>query len=212
MTPLELEEYARRRYNAVDDTFFSSAEIMDYIYHACQELAQESQVIERIYTTTTVASTQAYDFPTNAMSFKRVTWNGRKLALIDMREDDAITGMNQATTDTGDPEVYWIWNRAIYLRPIPSSAQTLKMWSFNFPSEVSTTSTLEVPEQFHLKLANYVNQQMAVKDQNFIAAKYYGTLWEKDKLDVKRTMRKLKRGDGFSSTKDENMIVETIIS
>lgn len=212
MTPAQIEEYARRRYNAVGDTFWSQEEIFQHIYDACLEMSRECLSVERTYSTTTVSGTQGYDFPTNAMAIKRVTWNGRKLTPMDMREDDAITGLNMATTDTGNPEFYWIWNQTIYLRPIPGSAQTLKLWTYNFPSTVTTTSTLEIPEQFHLKIPNYVNQQMALKDQNFTAAEYYSSLWERDKTDIKRWMKKMKRADGFATVKDENMIVETFIT
>lgn len=212
MTPVQLEEYCRLRYNAVGDTFWSSDEIQKYITDGCMELARDCLVIERTYTSTTVNGTQSYDFPTNAMAIKRVTWDGYKLTPIDMRDDDAITGMNMATTDTGNPRYYWIWDNAIYLRPIPGSAATLKLWTVNFPSTVTTTSTLEIPDQFHLRLADFVNQQMAAKDQNFKGAEYYGQLWEKDKEDVKKWMRKMKRADGFASVKDENMVVETYIA
>ncbi len=212
MTPAQVEEYSRNRYNAINDTFWSSTEILKYIYDAAMELSRETLSIERTYTSTTVASTQAYDFPTTTMAIKRVTWDGKKLTPMSMREDDAVTGLNMTTTDTGNPEYYWIWDNAIYLRPIPASAATLKLWTYNFPDVPTATSTLEVPTQFHLKLCNYVNQQMALKDQNYTAARYYGGTWQKDIIDIKKWMKMMKRMDGFTSVKDENLMVETYIA
>lgn len=212
MTPTQLEEFARQRYNAVSDTFWSQAEILNYMYMACSEMASRCGVIERTFSTTTVSGTQAYDFPTNAKEIKRVTWDGKKLTPIDMREDDAATGMNMATTDTGNPEYYWQWNNAIYLRPVPGSAATLKVWSRNFPSSIAIGSTLEIPEEFHLRLANFINQQMAAKDQNFDAAQYWGSIWAQDLVHAEREMRKKKRADGFASVKDENLVIETYIT
>lgn len=212
MTPDQLEEYSRQRYNAVNDTFWSSTEIMSYITAASNDLARDTFVIERTYETTTVSGTQGYDYPTNAKDIKRVTWNGVKLIPIDMRLDDAMTGMNMATTDTGNPESYFIWNRTIYLRPIPGSAATLKLWTHNYPSTVSSTSTLEVPDEYHYDLADCVNMHMALKDQNFTAATYYGQLWEKKKSDIRKDMRRKKRADGFATVKDENyVIIESVI-
>src|SRR3990167_9776787 len=121
MTPAQIELSARRRYNAVNDTMWSESEMWDMIYGACLEVSDEGYVIERTYTVSTVASTQDYDFPTNTIAVKRATWDGRKLTRIDMIEDDALTGLNQTTTDTGNPEFYWIWNDTISLRPVPSS-------------------------------------------------------------------------------------------
>lgn len=212
MTPDELEEYCRQNYNAVNDTFWASSEIMNYIRHACTEIAQFGMVIERTYETATFDGTQGYDFPTNVKDVKRVTWNGKKLIPIDMRLDDAMTGMNMETTDTGNPESYWIWNRTIYLRPIPGSAETLKLWTHNFPAEVSSTSTLDVPEEYHMDLADAVLQRMAAKDENFSAAQYYGAIWEKKKLEIRKDMRRKKRADGFATVKDENyVIIESVI-
>lgn len=211
MTPLELNTAARRRYNAVSDNFWSDEEMYQSIYDACLELAREALAIERTYETTTVSGTQAYDFPTNAMSIKRVTWNGRKLTPIDMREDDAITGLNMTTTDTGTPEFYFQWNKAIYLRPVPNATQTLKIWTHNFPSTVSANSTIEVPEEFQMKLVNYCLMKMSEKDRSFESANYYMNLWERDKADIRRWIKKMKRADGFATVKDENMVVETYI-
>ena len=68
MTPVELETYIRQRYNAVGDSFFSQLEIFNSMWQAQMELATESLCIKTTYTTTSVASQRAYDFPTNTIS------------------------------------------------------------------------------------------------------------------------------------------------
>jgi hypothetical protein len=212
MTPDEIELMARRRYNAVNDTFWGQQEIFDLIYAAELEICDEGYVAERVYSTSTVIGTQEYDFPTNATALKRVTWGGRKLTRIDMIEDDLVTGLNQATTDTGDPEMYWIWNNVISLRPVPSSVGTLKIWTYNEPSAISSsTQTLELPDQFHGRLINFIVSGMAAKDQNYTAATYYLNLWVADKMKIKQSMRRMKRADKFTTVKDELMVVETQI-
>ena len=213
MTPSEVELTARRTYNAVNDTFWSQQEIFDYIYAACLEISEEGYVIERRYSSTTVSGTQEYDFPTNAIAIKRITWSGRKLTKIDMIEDDALTGLNQATTDTGNPEYYWIWDRTISLRPIPGSAATLRLWTYNVQGSITSASTtLEIPTQHHMRLVNYVLHRMAAKDSNYKASDYYLNIWREDKLQIKRSMRKLQRADKFTTVKDENLTVETFIA
>ena len=48
MTPTEIENQARSLYNATNDTFFTQAEILNLIYKAELELANECNVIEAI--------------------------------------------------------------------------------------------------------------------------------------------------------------------
>jgi len=212
MTPGEIVEAARNRYNAVGDSFWSTQEIYDLIYQAISEVADEGLVIERDYTTTTVSDTQEYDFPTAAIAIKRVTWNGTKLTKIDMIEDDVVTGLNQETTATGNPEYYWVWQNTISLRPVPGSAETLKIWAYVYPSEITTaTQVLELPVQFHHRLINYVLHAMSAKDSNYEASKFYLALWERDKVFIKQSMRRQKRADKFTTVKDEQMIVETYL-
>jgi len=211
MTPTQIEEAARRRYNAVNDTFWSQDEIFQLIFDACQQMARECKIIERSYSTTTVSSQQEYDFPTDTISIKRVTWNGIKLKPITMREDDGVTGLNMTTTATGTPQYYWIWNYTISLRPIPNDAQTLKIWSYNQPSTLTSTSTIEIPSEFHMELVNYVVQSMAEKDSNFKAAQYYALKWQKALMDAKRWVAKRKRSDSFPTVQDEEQLVESYL-
>ena len=211
MTPTQIETLARNRYNAVNDTFWSQAEIFTYLDGACLEVARECLLIERTYSATTVASTQEYAFPTNTIAIKRVTWNGLKLKPITMREDDGVTGLNMTTTATGTPQYYWTWNYTIALRPIPNAAYTLKIWSYNLPSAISSTSTLEVPSEFHWDLANYVNREMALKDSNMNAAQEYSMLWEKSVKQMKSWSKKRKRGDAFGQVQDEEQLVESYL-
>lgn len=213
MTPAEIEEAARARYNAINDTFWSATEIYGLIYAACMEVCDEGFCVERRYSASTVAGTQEYDFPENVIAIKRITWDGRKLTKIDMLEDDALTGLNQQTTDQGNPEYYWIWNRTLSLRPIPGSVGTLRLWTYNVQAAISTgTTTIEIPSQHHMRLVNPVLAGMAEKDKNYPASDRYSAKWEKDKVEIKRSMRKLQRADKFTTVKDENMVVETFIA
>lgn len=209
MTPTEIETWARQRYNAINDTFWSQAEIFNYLTGACMRAARRTQLIERVYTTSSVASQQEYDFPTNTIAIKRVTWNGIKLKPITMREDDSITGLNMTTTATGDPQYYFVWNYTISLRPIPASVQTIKIWSVNTPSAITaSTASLEIPAQFHEDLLHYINREMALKDSNFKAASAYGELWEQSLVEMDRWQKKRKRTDSFAAVQDEGQLVE----
>lgn len=204
MTPNDLQEYARRQYNASSDQFFSDAELYQHIWAAQHELAYKALLIERVYSTTTVASQQEYSYPTDTIAIKRVTYDGVKLVPISFKEDDTLTLGNSATTATGAAQFYAIWNSTLYLRPIPDDALTLQIFSYNEPTEVSATSTLEIPTMWHLPIADFVLWKMAAKDKNFEAAAQYQAMWAKTVMEARKFGRRRLRGDAFVVVKDED--------
>lgn len=211
MTPTEIETASRNKYNSIGDSFFSQPEILDLMWEGCIDLVRETNLIERVYSSSTVIAQQEYQYPTSTQSIKRVTYEGKKLAPIDFVIDDSITGFNAATTAQGTPQYYFEFNQVIYLRPIPSAVGTLKIFSYNTPERILITSTLEIPTQFQISLVNYIVSEMAAKDSNFDAAKFYSDRWEKSKLDVKKFQRLRKRGDSFNVVKDESQFLNNYL-
>lgn len=211
MTPAELILYAKQQYNAVNDTFFSDAEMYNYVYDAEMQLAREAQCIRRTYTTSTASDQQEYARPSNAFAVKRITYNGQKLTKITDRQDDSLTLFNQTTTATGTPQYYFEWGDTLSLRPVPSDIGTLKIFTYDLPQAVTNASSLEVPSRYHLDLALYVVSQMAAKDKNFEASKAYFDRWTKKLADAKRDERKAVRGDAFSSVVDEESLPVTVV-
>jgi hypothetical protein len=211
MTPSDLVLYARQQWNSATDDFFSDLELYSHIWAAQNEMARKAQVIERVYTSSTVIDQRAYDFPTNAIGIKRIEYDGIKLAPISFKEDDTLTLTNTTTTATGTPQYYAIWNRAIYLRPIPDAADTLTIYSYNAPQQVTNSSVLEVPEQFHLDLVEYLLWRKAIKDKNFEAANNFKALWDEKIVAVKEWQRKSKRSDGFTAVQDMDLLNSTIL-
>lgn len=203
MTPSDLQGYARQQYNASTDQFFSDGELYQYIWAAEFDLAHKAMLIERTYSTTTVASQQEYSYPTSTIAIKRITYDGVRLVPITLKEDDTLTLGNAATTATGSPQFYAVWNQTIMLRPIPDSALTLKIYSFNEPTEVSATSVLEIHEMWHLAIADFLLWKMCAKEKNFDGAAWYQGLWMKTLDDAKKWARKRLRGDSPHVVKDE---------
>lgn len=209
MTPTQILTSARNKYNAISDSFFSDDELLLYLYDGCTELNQEALLIERTYTTTSVASQQEYDYPGDAIAIKRITYGGRKLKPISFREDDSITGLNQTTVATATPQYYYIWNETIALRPIPSgTGDEIKIWVFKEPAEILISSVIEIPTQFHKDLVKYLTMEMATKDKQFNHADRYEAKWEKAKVAAKRWAKRKNRGDSFAVVQDEDMMVE----
>jgi hypothetical protein len=211
VTPTELITMIRQRTNTVGDTFWSDDEILGYIYDACMQMAKEAYAIERTYTTTTVAGTREYSFPTTAMAIKRLEYDGSKLQKINDREDDQLTGLNANTTSQGKPQYYWTWNRTIYLRPIPDAAMSLKIFSFNEPQVLTTASALEIPTQFQVDTIDYAKKLMAAKERNFQSAQYWGNEWDKRLIKIKQWSRKRLRSDAFANVMDIDSLSESFL-
>lgn len=204
MTPSQIEASARNKYNSTGDTFYTTAEIVDYIYQAQLELAQVCPIIEAVYSTSSVNGQRQYSFPDNTSSIKRITYNGRKLQPITFRDEDSVTSLGQATTLIGTPEMYATWNRTLYLEPTPDTdGLTIQIFSISEPQAMTSASTLEVPSLFHMDIVDFVVGQMAYKDENSIVGKRYEDRWDKAKLRAIAWTRKKKRGDAFASVQTE---------
>lgn len=203
MTPTALETYTRQRFNAVSDNFFSQEEIFNYFYAAMTELALETFCIRSTYTTTSVASQRAYDFPTNTISLRRVEYDGERIFPNDFLQDDALTGNNPDETITGTPEHYQVWGDQLYLRPVPStSSLTLKLYTYDLPVVPTSTNTLSVPTRYHLSLADYALYCMFAKNMNHQMADYHYKLWLEHKKRALQTERLRMVGDSYRMVAD----------
>src|SRR3990167_4552067 len=211
MTPQEVNTAARRRYNAVNDDFWSDAEIYDIIYQGSTELATEGLLIESTFTNSTVANQQEYAWPTNAIAIKRATYDGKKIVPIDFRDDDVLTTLDQATTEVGVPTSYAFWDDIFYLRPIPSSVKTVKVWAYVRPGVVTASSTLEIPTEWHMDLLYLVLREMDAKNKNYTGAMFYCQLWTDAVNRAKKFAMKKKRRDAFAIVKNVDGIYQNTL-
>jgi hypothetical protein len=194
MTPQEIEDQARARYNASGDPHFTSSEIRNAIYQAELELALEAFAIEAVTSTTSVADTQTIAFPTNCFAIRRVEYDGKKIKPTTLESDPKTS----TTETTGTPGAYAIWNDQLYLYPTPDAAKTVKIFHYNEPTEVTTSSTtMSVGSRYHTDIIDLVLSIMYAKDQNTNMSTYHRNLWESNVNKIKRTRRKEKRGDEF---------------
>ncbi|MES3012632.1 MAG: hypothetical protein V4750_02745 [Pseudomonadota bacterium] len=208
MTPGEIVAYARQRYNATADTrFFTESELYTLIWDAQMQLARETDCIRSTYTTTTVASQQEYSYPTSTLKIKRITYNSQR---VDPRSLQEVLDMTSSVASpTGAPTFYALWNETIYLGPTPAEAQTLKIFSVNEPTEVSSTSVLDVPSRYHLDIGDYLLAQMATKDKNYEGAEVHLQRWRETVQRAKAFERKMMRGDGLAFVRDVDRDVDS---
>lgn len=197
MTPDQIQASARRKYNVVGDTFYNDDFFYDLIFEAESQLAQDAMCIHKVYQTVSVANQREYSWPSNAIAIKRIEYDGNKLRYSTFREDDSLTLSQADSTETGTPDFYQIWDRTIYLRPIPGTADlVIKIFSYDMPSLQTTgNAVLDTPSLYHKDIVNFVVAALAAKNQDTQTANYYMGLWDKAVIKAKRWEAKRKRGD-----------------
>jgi hypothetical protein len=211
MTPTEVATAARDLYNAVGDTYFTDAQLYNWMWQGCHEFAKKAWLIERMYTTTTAAGTQSYTYPSNTIGIKRITVNGKKIKRITMREDDAITLSNQQVNAQGWPIYYYDFNYTIYLRPIPDAVYTMQIFSYNDAQAITATSTLEIPTLFHFDLVDYLLWRMFAKDKDTANMQLHAAIWAEHVKDAAAYKNKMKRSDSFATVQSEDTLPVTIL-
>jgi hypothetical protein len=213
MTPQEIIDAARRAYNASSsDPFFSDMQMLEWVYQGSMELAKEGFLIEKVFTTTTVAGTQGYAYPTNAFAIKRITYDGEPLKHLSQREDDLLTGGDQDVTTQGTPEGFVDFNQTIDLRPYPDAAKTLKIWVYAHPSGVPTvSSSLDLPDEWHIHLTNFILREMSAKNKNYEGARYYSQEWEKTVEQARRFQKRKQRGMEFRVVQNVDILPSSVL-
>lgn len=212
MTVTDLITASRDQYNATGDSFFTDTAMYNWIWEAAHQLATRAWMIERIYTTTTVAGQQSYPFPSNALAIKRITVNGKKIKNITMRQDDAITLSNQNVTSTGWPIYYTEFSNQIFLRPTPDSAYTMQIWAYSDHQQITTAnSPLEIPVRFQFPMINYVLFRMFAKDKDIANAMLHKNEWKETLAEAQSYRAKMKRTDSFAVVQDESTLPVTIL-
>lgn len=205
MTPQELELAVRQRYNAVGDSFFPSTMIYNLIYQASMEMAVETKCIEETYTTTSVSSQREYSYPTNAISIRRVEYKGVKVRPARIERDPKTS----TTQPTGTPTLYAVWNKEIIFYPTPdTSSEQIKLFTYNMPAEVTSSSVLDIPSEYHLDMIDFILSAFFAKDKDRAMATYHRELWLSNLKRIKKDRAKRLRGDEFAVVAMESDMLE----
>lgn len=202
MTPAEILGMARAQYNAVGDTFFGDTELYNLIWRAEMDLGIQTKCLRDIQTTSTVVDQREYARPTNCISVKRIIWNGRKLEPSDFVDDDILTGYTETTSSTGTPLYYQEWKNSIFLRPTPNAVQTLKIYFYMKPTQVTAVTTLEAPEEYQLYIVDFLLYHMFSKDQKDAQSAYHLNNWKDSVEKIKTWERQKLRSDSGQAVKN----------
>ena len=189
----DIQTRARERYNAVGDDFYSDQMLRDLIYDGQAILAKEGWVIEKTFTTPSVADTREYAYPTTTLSIKEIRYDNVKIGKTKLKDDPKT----DTSDPTGTPRTYGLWDDTIILFPTPdTSSDTIQIRAYTHPVDItSNTSDIEVPEEYKEDLIAYLLMWMAAKDQNAPLADRYQVQWDAAVFRAKKQRKKRLRGD-----------------
>lgn len=179
MTLDEAITYVKRLHNEDGATQpnWSDDELFQLFYAKSQEACALIGLIEGIATTSSVAGTEAYDYPTYFIRLRRVRYNGQALKYVPFRNYEARA--SSGTAPSGTPREWTAWNNRIYLRPTPdTSSDTIQIYGEKEQSVITdATGTLDIPSVFHHALCDAVLAEMFAKDVNQGMASFYSNKW-----------------------------------
>jgi hypothetical protein len=200
MTPQQIINAARTRYNSEGDTFFSDAMLLDSIFEAETILVNEFAPIEATFSTVSVSGTRDYEFPTTTISIKRVLYNSKPVEKMELYNDPKTT----TSTPSGEPYGYTVWDNIIVFYPTPSvSGDTITLYTYELPTLLAaTTDPMNVPVKYHPHIIDYVLYHMCLKDNNTGLASVYLASWSRNLDRLKRSHAKEKRTDTFTRVRE----------
>lgn len=207
MTPSALITAVQQYVGAESDDRWSQAELLTYIHICSQEMANRCLCIQSSTTATSTTGTSGYTMPSNALEVYRILFNGYKLQRIDMRTYDSFVGGDTANPATGTPGYYYIWNRIAYLYPVPTTAQTIKWYTYDNATLPTISSTLDIPVEYHWVLTFGVAAIMLPKDTGDPRFSIYHQKWLDGLEWVTRRERLRKRADSFATVKNEDDMI-----
>lgn len=211
MTPAQIETAARRRLNASSSDFWSSAEVIeDCLYFACLDVATRSKCIETTQSATSVSGQSSYSKPDSTIEIKQIVYDGQKLELMPERQFFSLN-LNGSTATTGTPQWYFVWGDSYVLYPTPdTSSLVISLRCVSGPTALTTSSTsLDIPDQFHNRLVNGTAYYMLLKDVDDPRIPVFEARWLKDVQDCVDEWTRSKHADKFARVQLEENLITT---
>jgi hypothetical protein len=172
-------DYLRNRHNETDasTSYWGDVELYALISARAQTACAVLGLIEDTDSSTaTVASTQNYDWPSDASAIRKVTCDGKPLQEMTFREWDE--NKLNGTTPEGEPFGYVNFNRQIILVPIPNDVYDLVFYYEPYHPWITVPAgTIDLPAVLHPALMDGVMADMFAKANNAQMATMYENKW-----------------------------------
>lgn len=172
--------------------FWSNEELLLWINRGQLDFVNRTRVMEDKYQTSTQASVGVYPLPENCLSVRAIFINlatvGQTANWVRLTPTNLEKNAQQApnftangTGQTGDPASYMIWNKELYLFPIPrdNGSDNLMMFFKSKPLDITASDQpLGLDDSLHEALIAYVLWRAFEKEKEFDQAQYQRGIYE----------------------------------
>ncbi|MFA5976487.1 MAG: hypothetical protein WC859_10050 [Elusimicrobiota bacterium] len=200
MTGQELLDYLRTDIlkDAAEPYRWSDALILRMLSEAESRFARATYALLDSATITTEIGEPEYALPVGTIfvASAAVSTNSR-----DMENYTRRFIPTNLTTATGEPSMFICDERSGYIRvyPVPEAVITINLRVARLPTDVlATYSTPEIPEEYHLDLAEYAAYRLLLSNdvdgQNVGASARHEADWYKRLSDAKREYFRIRSG------------------
>lgn len=147
-------------------------DIIRWINDVAKEIAVQNDLGEAVATQNSVAGQSLYTTPADMLAIRSVYYNKLKLDFYERTEYDAYVNANDPQEIlSGTPVLYSRYVNDLTFYPKPDSVQEIRIWYFQRPTEVTTTSDqLPFAEEYHNRIVEYCLQQAYQTDEDWDAA------------------------------------------
>lgn len=175
-----LQTNVRRRLDESTAAFWADADLTQWINEAARDIARRSETLQASTTINSVAGTQEYTLPTNALRIYRVEYRPDgatatqtiPLEYRDFNSMDSVWWSRQAV-DRGTPYCFTMWGfpptLTLVLFPLPATSVTaaIKVYYYRLPAAASSGSdTVDVPEGWFDLIEDYCEFSALRKDRD----------------------------------------------
>lgn len=177
LTQGQIATSIRNKLNNLNTNRFSNSMVYGWINEGVSQVARIAESHRASSTVSTVADTQEYDAPDDAVRIHMVQWDRGDGQVYDLEYVDQKNASSVAWTgiaqDVGTPAIFWLWgyppNLKINLYPIPGESGTLTVHYYKIPADLATdgsdvASTIDVPQGWETCVVDYAVYQALLSD------------------------------------------------
>jgi hypothetical protein len=154
----------RRQFGDLDSVEMQDRDIIAWINQSQRRLVSDNLIVDTTAISTTVPNQNNYPAPVNMYQPRNVMVGNQILTALSFEE--AMARYGPTLDSVGNPGVYYVWDKIIYLYPIPSTALPLKIFYAAAPMNVAVASDLlGIPDRYYELLLKLVLAKAAEMDE-----------------------------------------------
>ena len=177
----DLRTRASEIMNDVNFTTNNQAAYTQAINDSQRVLTEMLKILHTNATQTLTASTQSYTLPTGYISLFNdsdsvlYTNSSGDINPLQWWTFEAVKkSYDDWDTKTGTPELFWIQNKSIYLYPIPDTADSIRIYYYNYPTDLSSSGdTSELPDFYKYAIIDLTCSVISKRNELYSQAKMF---------------------------------------